>query len=103
MSQDMQHTLKLTLRNESSQSPLHLSSLAPKDGWISPPPHHLDSGDAASCAITTTSELAITLCYGTHHIGIHLGNGTFGCDPGDARVERQKLDGHSAELTLVLS
>lgn len=99
MSQDMR--LKLTLRNESSQSPLHLSTLAPRTGWKIDPPHHLEVGDAATCEIETASELAITMRYGTHHIGLHLGNGAFSFEPGDAKVEGQKLDGHVAELTLV--
>ncbi|WP_336079721.1 hypothetical protein [Thalassospira sp. CH_XMU1448-2] len=101
MSQDMR--LKLTLRNESSQNPLHLSSLAPSSGWQTDPPHHLDIGDEATCEITTASELAITMRYGTHHIGLHLGNGAFSFEPGDARAEGQKLDGHTAELTLILA
>lgn len=101
MPQDMQ--LKLTLRNESSQSPLHLSSLAPSDGWQTDPPHHLEAGTSVTCEITTASELAITMRYGSHHIGLHLGNGTFSCEPGNAKVETQKLDGDIAELTLVLT
>lgn len=101
MSQEMR--LKLTLRNESSQNPLHLSSLAPQGGWHAAPPHHLDADEAATCEITTASELAITMRYGTHHIGLHLGNGAFSFEPGDARVESQKLDGHTAELTLILT
>jgi len=100
LSQDMQ--LKLTLRNESSQNPLHLTSLAPRDGWKSDPPHHLDANQARTCEIETTSELAITMRYGTHHIGIHLGNSTFSVEPGDAVIESQKLDGALAEITLVL-
>jgi hypothetical protein len=94
--------LKLTLRNESSQNPLHLTSLAPQTGWQSPPPHHLDADEAATCEITTASELAITMRYGTHHIGIHMGYGNLSVEPGDAKLEQQKLDGAIAELTLVL-
>jgi len=100
MPQDMR--LKLTLCNESSQNPLHLTSLAPRDGWKIDPPHHLPVGKTATCEITTASELAITMHYGAHHIGLHLGDGTFRFEPGDATVKDQKLDGHLAELVLEL-
>jgi hypothetical protein len=101
MAYDMR--LKLTLRNESSQSPLHLTSLAPRDGWKIDPPHHLDAGQSATCEITTASELAVTMRYGKHHIGLHVGNGAFSFEPGDAKVIDQKLDGNLAELALTLS
>ncbi|WP_404423549.1 hypothetical protein [Thalassospira australica] len=91
--------LKLTLQNTGS-TPLHLTSLAPQSGWQSAPPHHLAPESTSICDIAAAGELAITLRYGTHHIGLHLDHGALHVDPGDATVSRQKLDGHSAEVTL---
>lgn len=100
MSHAMQ--LKLTLRNGNTKQALSLTSLAPQTGWDSAPPHHLAGGDSATCTIETSDELAITLCYGPHHIGIRLGDGKLSIDPGDAMVEQQRLDGYGAEVALVL-
>lgn len=100
MTRDMR--LKLTLHNENADEPIHLTSLAPQEGWVVPPPRHLPAGAVATCEISTADDLTVTLHYGSHHIGLHLGNGTFMVDPGDARVESQKLDGHRADLRLAL-
>jgi hypothetical protein len=100
MSQEMR--LKLTLWNENAETPLHLSALAPKDGWQSAPPNRIEAGETVVCQITAANTLAITLNYGTHHIGIHLSDENFSIEPGDARVDRQKLGSGLAEVTLAL-
>ena len=100
MSQEMR--LKLTLWNENAETPLHLSALAPKDGWQSAPPNRIEAGESVVCEITAANTLAITLNYGTHHIGIHLSEDNFSIEPGDARVDRQKLGSGLAEVTLAL-
>ena len=94
--------LKLTLRNENADNPLHLSGLAPKEGWKSPPPNRLEANETVVCEITTASILAITLNYGTCHIGIQLSDDSFSIEPGNARVDRQKLGGDLAEVSLTL-
>ncbi|HAI32186.1 MAG TPA: hypothetical protein DCM48_22135 [Thalassospira sp.] len=94
--------LKLTLWNENAETPLHLSALAPKDGWQSAPPNRIEAGESVVCEITAANTLAITLNYGTHHIGIHLSDDNFSIEPGDARVDRQKLGSGLAEVTLAL-
>lgn len=100
MSQEMR--LKLTLWNENAETPLHLSALAPKDGWQSAPPNRIEAGESVVCEITAANTLAITLNYSTHHIGIHLSDDNFSIEPGDARVDRQKLGSGLAEVTLAL-
>ena len=100
MSQDIR--LKLTLRND-SDSPLHLSGLAPKEGWQSAPPNRLEANETVVCEIITGHTLAITLNYGTYHIGLQLSDDSFSIEPGDARVERQKLGGNVAEVVLALA
>lgn len=100
MSQEMR--LKLTLWNENAETPLHLSALAPKDGWQRPPPNRLEANETVVCEIITAHTLAITLNYGTCHIGIQLSDDSFSIEPGDARVERQKLGGNVAEVVLAL-
>lgn len=94
--------LKLTLQNTGTQ-PLHLTSLAPQTGWKSAPSHHLEANSQTDCEIAAADELTITLRYGVHHIGLHLGNGKLHVEPGDSKVIQQKLDGHSAELTLTMT
>ena len=94
--------LKLTLQNTGTE-PLHLTSLAPQAGWKSAPPHHLAANSQTDCEIVAADELTITLRYGVHHIGLHLGNGKLQVEPGDSKMVRQKLDGHSAELTLAMN
>jgi hypothetical protein len=101
MSQEMR--LKLTLWNENPDNALHLSALAPKDGWQSPPPNRIEAGETAVCEITAANTLAITLNYGTCHIGIHLSDDSFSIDPGTARLERQKLGSDLAEVVLALA
>lgn len=100
MSQCMQ--LKLTLRNGTPDQTLRLTRLAPQDGWRVPPPHQIAAGDIARCEIDATGELAITLQYGRHHIGVYLDDGEFAITPGDASVDAQKLDGNIAEVSLTL-
>ncbi|BDW90952.1 hypothetical protein [Thalassospira tepidiphila] len=100
MSQEMR--LKLTLWNENAETPLHLSALAPKDGWQSAPLNRIEAGESVVCEITAANTLAITLNYGTCHIGIHLDDDSFSIEPGTARVDRQKLGSGLAEVTLAL-
>lgn len=94
--------LKLTLHNANDDNPLHLTSLAPQTGWDAAPPHHLKAGGTATCTLETANEVAITLHYGSHHIGINLRNEALNIDPGDAVVSQQQLDGHCAEVTLTM-
>jgi len=101
MSQEMR--LKLTLWNENPDNPLHLSALAPKDGWQSPPPNRIEPGETVVCEITAANTLTITLNYGTCHIGIHLDDDNFSIEPGSARVDRQKLGSSLAEVVLALA
>jgi hypothetical protein len=100
MSQEIR--LELSLYNENSDQALHLSGLAPKHGWQRPPPNRIKPGETVVCEITTADTLAITLNYGTCHIGLHLSEDNFSIDPGEARVQRQKLDGDLAEVMLIL-
>jgi len=100
MSQEMR--LKLTLWNENAETPLHLSAIAPKDGWQSAPPNRIEAGESVVCEITAANTLAITLNYGTCHVGIHLDADNFSIEPGTARVDRQKLGSGLAEVTLTL-
>ncbi|WP_168173692.1 hypothetical protein [Thalassospira sp. TSL5-1] len=46
--------------------------------------------------------LAITLHYGSWHIGISLGNGKLDVEPGLAEIEYQAISGHQADITLRL-
>ncbi|KXJ53823.1 MAG: hypothetical protein AXW12_13580 [Thalassospira sp. Nap_22] len=101
MSQELR--LKLTLWNENAETPLHLSALAPKDGWQSAPPNRIEAGETVVCEITAANTLAITLNYSTHHIGLQLSDDSFSIEPGDARVELQKLGGNVAEVVLALA
>ncbi|MCC9621200.1 hypothetical protein LPB41_05795 [Thalassospira sp. MA62] len=100
MPNDME--LRLTLLNALPDQDLYLTSLAPQDGWQTPPPRQLAGGESATSVIASAGELAITLRYGTHHIGIHLGNGSFSIDPGHDAITRQKLDGDIAEVSITL-
>ena len=95
-------TLMLTLENRNATTPLHLTSLAPQDGWITPPPRHLEPGSRQTCRIETTGILAITLHYGTWHIGLSLGNGGLDIEPGLAEIEYQAISGQQADVTLRL-
>ncbi|RCK53960.1 hypothetical protein TH25_00910 [Thalassospira profundimaris] len=95
-------TLMLTLENRHATTPLHLTSLAPQEGWQTPPPRHLAPGTRQTCRIDTSDRLAITLHYGSWHIGISLENGKLEVEPGLAEIEYQAISGHQADITLRL-